>query len=92
MKDKVMKHLLLELEANEKGAGKWAAKVYVLMDNTKHHLKDEEDIPFSKCVTVLSQEEAEEIGREIQVFKNGQSRPHPEAEIVPPEGSNEKKQ
>jgi hypothetical protein len=87
-----MKHLLLELEANEKSTEKWAAKVYVLMDNTKHHLKDEEEIPFSKCATVLSQEETEEIGREIQVFKNGQSRKPPETEKVPPESSHEKNQ
>jgi hemerythrin superfamily protein len=71
---KVMKHLLKELEANQKGTEQWAAKLSVLMENTEHHVKEEEENLFKKCRKVFSDAEAEEIGAEIQAMKKGLSR------------------
>jgi hypothetical protein len=66
---KVMKHLLKELGANQKGTEQWAAKLSVLKENTEHHVKEEEENLFKKCRKLFSNEEAEEIGKEIQVMK-----------------------
>ncbi len=70
----VMKRLLIELEANGKSTKQWAAKLYVKTENTWHHVQEEEEILFKKCMKVFSKEEAEEIGREIQAFKKGKSQ------------------
>jgi hemerythrin superfamily protein len=66
---KVMKHLLKELASNQKGTEQWAAKLSVLMENTDHHVKEEEENLFKKCKKVFSKEEAEEIGKEILAMK-----------------------
>lgn len=89
---RVMKHLLIELEANGKGTEQWAAKLYVLIENTKHHVKEEEEILFKQCMKVFSKAEAEEIGREIQAFKKGRSpKPAPQPKKKPTESAHEKK-
>jgi hemerythrin-like domain-containing protein len=71
---KVMKHLLKSLAADDKGTEQWAAKLSVLIENTEHHVKEEEGDLFEKCRKVFSPEEAEEIGREIQLFKKDLSK------------------
>lgn len=71
---KVMKHLLKGLDANQKGTEQWAAKLSVLMENTEHHVKEEEENLFKKCRLVFTDEEAEQIGKEIQAMKKTLSR------------------
>jgi hypothetical protein len=66
-----MKHLLIELEANGKRTEQWAAKLYVRVENSKLRVKEEEEIHFMRTMQALSKTKAEEIGREIQVLKNG---------------------
>ncbi len=87
-----MKHLLIELEANGKSKKQWGAKLYVKTETTWHHVQEEEEILFKKCMNVFSKAEAEEIGREIQAFKNGKSQvPASIPEIKPLESQDEKK-
>ena len=44
------------------------------MENTEHHVKEEEENLFKKCRNVFTDEEAEEIGKEIQAMKKTVSR------------------
>lgn len=39
------------------------------MENTDHHVKEEEENLFKKCKKVFSKVEAEEIGKEILALK-----------------------
>lgn len=88
--DKVMKHLLIVLEANGKGTKQWAAKLYVKMEDRWHHVQEEEGL-LEKRMKVFSQAEAEEIGLEIQAFNHGKSSDPAPAPKKQSESQNEKK-
>lgn len=65
----VVKTLLAELEADPKDTEQWGAKLKVLKEIVEHHVEEEEDELFKKAQKVLSKEEAEEIGREVEAYK-----------------------
>ncbi|MDB5104800.1 MAG: hemerythrin [Fibrobacteres bacterium] len=66
---KVVKKLLKELEANQKGTKEWAAKLKVLQENVEHHVEEEEGELFEKAEDILDEEEADSIGEEIEAYK-----------------------
>ncbi|HKP95582.1 MAG TPA: hemerythrin domain-containing protein [Fibrobacteria bacterium] len=66
---KVVKTLLAELDEDDKGTEEWAAKLTVLRENVEHHVKEEEEELFRKAKAVLSREDAESIGEEIEEYK-----------------------
>jgi iron-sulfur cluster repair protein YtfE (RIC family) len=67
----VVKILLGQLGANDKGTEEWLAKLKVLDENVEHHVKEEEEDIFPKSKKVLSAAEAERIGSAIEEHKSG---------------------
>jgi hemerythrin-like domain-containing protein len=66
---KVVKDLLAEL-ANESSANEeWDAKLKVLRENVDHHVDEEEGELFDKANDVLSDEELDRIGEEMEAEK-----------------------
>jgi hemerythrin superfamily protein len=70
---KVVKKLLKELNSNGKGTKEWAAKLKVLQENVLHHVKEEEGELFEKAEDILSDEDADRIGQQIDAFKSDQA-------------------
>jgi hemerythrin superfamily protein len=66
---RLVKTLLAELDADDKGTEQWAAKLKVLQENVEHHVKEEEGTLFKKAKKILSKEDAESIAEEIETFK-----------------------
>ncbi len=65
----LVKQLLTELEAEPKDDEKWTAKFTVLKENIEHHVEEEEGEMFKKARKVLSQEEIEELGAQLEEAK-----------------------
>ena len=65
----VVKTLLAELEAEAKDTEEWKAKLTVLKENVEHHVEEEEGEMFTKARKVLSKEQIEELGTEMQEAK-----------------------
>lgn len=65
----VVKILLGQLGAGDKGTEEWLAKLKVLDENVEHHVKEEEEDIFPKAKKVLSDAEAERIGLAIEEHK-----------------------
>lgn len=65
----LVKKLLKELSAGDKRTEQWAAKAKVLMENVRHHIKEEEGELFKHARKVLSPEEAREMAEEAEEFK-----------------------
>ncbi len=65
----LVKQLLAELEAEPKDDEKWTAKFTVLKENVEHHVEEEEGEMFKKARKVLSQDEAEELGAQLEEAK-----------------------
>jgi hemerythrin-like domain-containing protein len=70
---KVVKKLLKELEAGDKASEQWLAKLKVLKENVEHHVEEEEGELFKKAKKVISSEEAELLGDEVEDFKEEQT-------------------
>ncbi len=66
---KVVKHLLHELDTNDKSRDEWMAKLKVLKENFEHHVKEEEGDLFKKAKKVLSDDDAQSIADDIEEFK-----------------------
>lgn len=66
---RLVKKLLEELEAEPKDTEEWTAKFTVLKENIEHHVEEEEGEMFKKARTVLSDDEAEELGERLQQAK-----------------------
>ena len=62
----VIKMLLRELEGMDIVTDQWAAKLQVLNENVEHHVEEEEDEMFGKARDVLSQEQLNQIGAQLQ--------------------------
>lgn len=65
----VVKKLLKELDAGDKGTEEWLAKATVMMENVRHHIKEEETELFKLCRKVMDQEEAEAMAEQAEEFK-----------------------
>ena len=75
----VIKVLLRELEAMPVDTEQWAAKLKVLKENVEHHVEEEESEMFPKAQKdVLTGEQADEIGTQLEEMKN-QLKQQPQA-------------
>lgn len=66
---KVVKDLLAELAAGRAADEEWDAKLKVLRENVDHHVEEEEGELFDKANDVLSDEDIERLGNEMEVEK-----------------------
>ena len=65
----VVKLLLRELEKMKKDSEQWIAKLTVLKENVEHHVTEEETDLFPKVQQIISDEEAEELGKKMEATK-----------------------
>jgi hypothetical protein len=65
---KVVKDLLAELASDSPG-DEWNAKLKVLRENVEHHVEEEEGELFDKAEDVLSDEQIERLGTEMEAEK-----------------------
>jgi hemerythrin superfamily protein len=79
------KRLLADLEKMEPTEERFDAKVAVLIEQVRHHVREEEDVLFPKVADGLSQDRLAELGDELEKAKAVvPSRPHPHAPDTPP--------
>ena len=65
----VIKMLLKELEAMPVDTEEWAAKIKVLQENVEHHVEEEEGEMFQKARDVLSEDEINRLGGQMEEMK-----------------------
>ena len=65
----VVKVLLRELDAMGVGSETWTAKLKVLKENVEHHVEEEEEDMFVKAREVLSKNQLEELGAQMEQEK-----------------------
>ncbi len=66
---KVVKDLLAELANGSPASEEWDAKLKVLRENVDHHVEEEEGELFGKADDVLSDEDIERLGDEMEAEK-----------------------
>jgi hypothetical protein len=66
---KVVKDLLAELANGRTANDEWDAKLKVLRENVDHHVEEEEGELFDKANDVLSDEDIERLGEEMEAEK-----------------------
>lgn len=81
----VVKLVLRELEGLAATAERFDAKVTVMIENVRHHVKEEEQELFPKVRKRISRARLLEIGDELRAAKpRVPTRPHPGAPDTPP--------
>ncbi len=81
----VAKWLLWELEDLDPADERFDAKVTVLMENVRHHVKEEESELFSDMRDVGTRTELLELGDALRAAKKrAPTRPHPRGADTPP--------
>jgi hypothetical protein len=81
----VVKWLLWELEDLNAKDERFDAKVTVMMENVRHHVKEEEDELFSDLRDVATPAELRELGEALeQARAAAPTRPHPRNPDTPP--------
>jgi len=65
----VVKMLLGELEATPVDTEQWTAKLKVLKENVEHHVEEEEEEMFQKARQVLSEDEINRLGAQMEEEK-----------------------
>lgn len=81
----VAKWLLLELHKLDAQAERFAAKVTVLAENIRHHVKEEERELFKLLKASFTREELDDLGMVMEDAKAvAPTRPHPRAPDTPP--------
>lgn len=65
----VIKLLLKELEAVPVDTEQWTAKLKVLQENVEHHVEEEEGEMFQKARQVLSEDDIDRLGAEMEAEK-----------------------
>lgn len=76
----VVKTLLQELSGAKSANDEWQAKAKVLRENVEHHVEEEEGELFDKADKALSDEQIEQLGRQMEAEKaRKQGRPAPKA-------------
>ncbi len=66
---RIAEMLLSELESMDEKKENWHAKIKVLQESIKHHVKEEQNEMFEISRKVLSREKAEEIAHKYLEFK-----------------------
>jgi hemerythrin superfamily protein len=81
----VVKWTLNELDDMSPSEERYAAKMTVLMEMVRHHVKEEENDLFPKVRAAMTRTELEELGDALTAAKDGvPTRPHPHAPDTPP--------
>ena len=81
----LVKLTLAELEAMDASHERYGAKVTVLIENVRHHVKEEEGELFPTVRRALDPGQLRELGAELAAAKRtAPTRPHPEAPDTPP--------
>ena len=70
----VVKKLLQELNRAKAVNDEWEAQTKVLRENVEHHVEEEENELFPKATKVLSRDEIETLGEEMQAEKERKQR------------------
>ena len=71
---RLVKQLLAELETMDKGDEQWTARFSVLKENVEHHVEEEEGEMFPKARKVLSNEQAEILGTQMEEAKKAEPK------------------
>ena len=80
-----MKWLLSELEALDPAAERFDAKATVLIENVRHHVKEEETELFPKVRQRIERRRLVELGAELRDAKRrAPTHPHPRSPDAPP--------
>ena len=81
----IVKWLLSELEHMDPTQERFKAKVTVLMENVRHHVKEEEQDYFPKVREALGRKELGELGDAMKDAKaTASEHPHPRSPDTPP--------
>ena len=81
----VVKWLLSELEGMDPAAERFDAKVAVLIESVRHHVKEEEGELFPKVRLRIERRRLVELGAELRDAKRrAPTRPHPRSPDEPP--------
>jgi hemerythrin-like domain-containing protein len=81
----IVKWTLSELEDMDPTDERFGAKVTVLIESVRHHVKEEENELFPKVRKALSREELAELGSSLAAAKTAApTRPHPRVPDTPP--------
>jgi hemerythrin-like domain-containing protein len=81
----IVKWVLSELEQLDPTDERFDAKVTVLMENVRHHIKEEQDDFFPKVRDALSRASLADLGEALaEAKKTAPTRPHPRLPDAPP--------
>jgi hemerythrin superfamily protein len=81
----IVKWTLEELDGMDPSAERYDAKVTVLAESVRHHIKEEEKDLFPKLAKALGKEQLAELGAVMQdLKKTAPTRPHPRLPDEPP--------
>jgi hemerythrin superfamily protein len=81
----LVKWTLYELERTQPDDERFDPKVTVLIENVRHHIKEEEGDLFKRVRKAVPRDQLEELGGRMQeVKKVAPRRPHPNAPDEPP--------
>jgi hemerythrin superfamily protein len=81
----IVKWVLSELDGMDPEDERFDAKVTVLIENVRHHVKEEEESLFPSVRAALGRKKLGEIGTQLEVAKKGAPvRPHPRSPDTPP--------
>ncbi|MDQ2727808.1 MAG: hemerythrin domain-containing protein [Actinomycetota bacterium] len=81
----IVKWVLSELVDMKPTDERFDAKVTVLIENVRHHVKEEEQDLFPKIRDALSEEHLAELGEQLEAAKKiAPTRPHPRSPDTPP--------
>ena len=81
----IVKWVLWELERTSAGDERFDAKVRVLMENVRHHVKEEEKDLFPNVNKVFGRAQLDELGEAMaNLKKTAPTHPHPKAPDEPP--------
>jgi len=81
----IVKWVLSELEGMDPAAERFEAKVTVLIEQVRHHVKEEEGDLFPAVRAALGRKQLQEIGEALeQARKMAPLRPHPRSPQEPP--------
>src|SRR3954469_16708413 len=70
----VIKQLLAELDELPKDDETWGAKLTVLKENVEHHVEEEEGEMFPSAKKVLSSEQIEALGTQMEAAKKEEKK------------------
>jgi hemerythrin superfamily protein len=81
----IVKWVLSELEKMAPTDERFEAKVTVLIENVRHHVKEEEDEMFPRVREAMTVEQLNELGDALETAKKtAPTRPHPRTPDTPP--------